>query len=100
MAIYFDSSPAESFGSMKSHHIQITKGEIVKQEIRKCEQLSFGAPPTFHPGGKIGGSKTIASFDVGLFNKAGDLECQPSIEVTKQKLLPIIGAFYGRSATA
>ena len=86
--------------SLDTSKSEDARREIVKQEIGKCEQLSFEAPPTFHPGGKIGGSKTIASFDVGLFNKAGFLECQPSIEVTKQRLISIIGAFYGKSTTA
>ena len=72
-----------------------SRRELVSREIRKLEDLEFAIAPTPHPGGKIGGSKTIASFDVGLTNKAGYLECQPSVEVTIQRLLSILSTFYG-----
>lgn len=72
----------------------------VKQEIDKCQQLVFDIPPTYHPGGKIGGSKTIASFDVGLINKDGYLECQHSIEDTTQRIFDVVSKFYGNTATA
>ncbi len=77
-----------------------SRWERIKQEIDKCQQLPFAIPPTFKHGGKIGSSKTIASFDVGLINKDGCLECQPSIEDTKQKILSVVSTFYGNTATA
>ncbi len=74
--------------------------EIVKKEIIKCEErMKFEIPPTFHPGGKIGGSKTIASFDVGLSNMDGMLECHPSIEAVKQRIFSVVNTFYGKSTT-
>jgi len=44
----------------------------------------------------MGGSKTIASFDVGLLNKDGFIEYEKSQEDTQQRLLSILHEFYGR----
>lgn len=68
-----------------------TRREAVKREISNCEKLPFTITPTFHPGGKIGGSKTIASFDVGLINRDGFLECQPSIDDVKENIFSVGG---------
>lgn len=76
-----------------------TRRNIVKQEISKCERMSFEVLPTFHPGGKIGGSKTIASFDVGLSNKDGVLECYPSLEAVNEKIFSTVNKFYSKRIT-
>ncbi len=81
--------------SLDTSESKESRRDIVKREISKCERMSFKIPPTFHPGGKIGGSKTIASFDVGLLNKDGVLEFKPSIEVVKDKIFSIVDMFYG-----
>lgn len=86
--------------SLDASESEDTRREVVKQEIGKCEKLPFTIPPTFHPGGKIGGSKTIASFDVGLINRDGFLECQPSIDDVKESIFSVVKTFYGRSASA
>ncbi|MEX2491138.1 MAG: hypothetical protein WD425_05190 [Nitrospirales bacterium] len=75
------------------------EAERIEQEIDKCQKLPFAISPKFHRGGKIGSSKTFASFDVGLINKDGYLECQPSIENTKQKIFSVVSTFYGNKAT-
>jgi hypothetical protein len=85
--------------SLDTAESENSRRERVKQEIDKCQQLPFAISATFHPGGKIGGSKTIASFDVGLINKDGYLECQPSIEDTKQSIFSVVSTFYGNKAT-
>lgn len=77
-----------------------TRREVVKREIANCENLPFTIAPTFRPGGKIGGSKTIASFDIGLINRDGLLECQPSIDEVKESIFSVVKTFYGRSASA
>jgi len=79
-----------------------TRREIVKREIANCEKLPFTISPKFHPGGKIGASKTIASFDVGLVNKDDLLECRPSISIddVKENIFSVVKTFYGRTASA
>jgi len=81
--------------SLDQEESESRRRERVKQAIDKCQQLPFAVLPTLHPEGKIGGSKTIASFDVGLVNNDGYLECQPSIEETKKKIFSIVSTFYG-----
>ncbi len=82
--------------SLDKSEAESSRREQVKQEIEKCQKMQFVITPTFHPGGKIGGSKTIASFYVGLFNKDGLLECQPSIEETQKNIYSIVSTFYGK----
>jgi hypothetical protein len=72
-----------------------SRRDTIDQEIRKCKQLSFKISPKFHQGGKVGRSKTIASFDVGLFNKAGVLLCQPSINHVCNNVVSIVNTLYG-----
>ena len=55
----------------------------------------FEFVPTYHPGGKVGKSKTIASFDVGLANERDALRYQQSPEETRRRLLSILRVFYG-----
>ncbi len=72
--------------------------EDVKREIRNCEKLSFDIAPTFHLGGKIEKSKTIASFNIGLsdIDKDGFLLCQPSIDQVRENIFSVVKTFYGR----
>lgn len=76
-----------------------TRREVVKREINNCKKLPFTINPNFHRDGKIGGSKTIASFDVGLVDKDSFLECQPSIDEVKEKIFSVVNIFYGRNAS-
>jgi len=86
--------------SLDASESEDTRREVVKREIGNCEKLPFTITPTFHPGGKIGGSKTIASFDVGLINRDGLLECQPSIDDVKEKIFSVVKTFYSRNVSA
>ena len=86
--------------SLDTAESEDSRRKQVKQEIDKCQQLPFTISPTLHPGGKIGGSKKIASFDIGLVNKDGYLECKPSIEYTKEKIFSVVNTFYGRTENA
>jgi hypothetical protein len=70
--------------------------EAVDLAIQACRMARFEIAPTYHHGGKIGKSKTIASFDLGLANEGGALCYRNSPEETKQALLSILRVFYGR----
>ncbi len=80
----FDKEPAE------------TKRDIVQKAIDEWKQVDFGIAPSFHALNKIGDTKTIASFDVGLLDKDGFIEYKHSLEDTKQRLLSVLDKFYGR----
>ena len=83
--------------SLDTSESEDVRREIINQQIIECKQLPFSITPTLHPCGKIKGSKTIASFDVGLIpNEDGNLECQPSIDVVKQRIYSVVNTFYGR----
>ena len=83
--------------SLDTSESEDVRREIINQQISECKQLPFSITPTLHPCGKIKGSKTIASFDVGLIpNEDGNLECQPSIDVVKQRIYSVVNTFYGR----
>jgi len=86
--------------SLDTSESKESRWALVKQEIDKCRQMTFDRSPTYHPGGKIGGSKTIASFDVGLINTEGHLECRKSIEDTKKRIFAVVSKFYGNTPSA
>jgi hypothetical protein len=72
-----------------------TAREAVASAIGTWGAARFEFAPTYHPGGKVGKSKTIASFDVGLANERDALRYQQSPEETRGRLLSILRAFYG-----
>src|SRR5689334_5090709 len=73
--------------------------ETVARAIQTCRIARFEIAPTYHPGGKIGKSKTIASFDVGLANESGALRYLHSPEETRLRVLSILRVFYGKRDT-
>jgi hypothetical protein len=85
-------------------HLKVSLGEIpetawpatVAAAIQKCQMARYDIAPTYHPSGRIGASKTIASFDVGLADDAGALRYLHSPEETRCRLLSVLRAFYGR----
>jgi len=79
-----------------------SRREDVNREIANCEKLSLGdRDRKFHSDGKIGRSKTIVSFDVGLadIDKDGFLLCQPSFDKVRENIFSLVKTFYGRQAT-
>jgi hypothetical protein len=74
-----------------------TRRDAVEKAIEACRILEFDPKPTFHPTGKIGNSKTIASFEIGLTDTGeGALEYVHSAEETEQRLLSLLRIFYGK----
>ena len=71
----------------------------VEQAIRACQTLPFDTHPVYHRSGKIGDSKTIASFNIGLINEGGVLRYTSSVEETRRRLIDILRVFYGRKGT-
>lgn len=75
--------------------------EAVDQAIRDCqEELRYDTSLiSYHPNGKIGDSKTFASFDIGLVNDGDILRYAYSAEETRRRLLNILRVFYGGQGT-
>jgi len=62
---------------------------------------NFDPPPTLQQTGKIGQSKTIASFDIGLADTGdGALRYVHSPEETARRLLSILKRFFASDSTA
>ena len=74
----------------------------VERAIEWCRTAGFDPTPTLHSTGKIGDSKTIASFDIGLADTGdGALRYVHSKEETERRLLSVLKTLYGiRGTTA
>lgn len=74
---------------------QTERHNAVDRAIRECQVIQFGIAPTYHPSGRIGDSKTIASFDVGLASADDALRYVHSREETRRRLFELLRVFYG-----
>jgi hypothetical protein len=71
--------------------------DAVEKAIEACRLAKFDPTPTFHPTGKIGHSKTVASFEIGLADTGdGALRYVHSAEETDRWLLSLLREFYGK----
>ncbi|HOY69074.1 MAG TPA: hypothetical protein PLP29_19520 [Candidatus Ozemobacteraceae bacterium] len=62
----------------------------VDNAIEHLKTLPFPIVPRYQRRGRIGNSKTVASFDVGLIDRNGFLECKDSIESVKESVISIL----------
>ncbi|MGI6446015.1 MAG: hypothetical protein ACOX2I_09955 [Candidatus Ozemobacteraceae bacterium] len=66
----------------------------ITSAIDEMRRIVFPIEPRFHPGGKIGQSKTIASFDVGLECRDWLLEPRTSFEDVRTRVFSILEKVY------
>jgi hypothetical protein len=72
----------------------------VERALEWCRTVEFDPAPTLHPRGKIGNSKTVASFPIGLaVGDDGALRYDGSAEETERRLLSVLSSFYGKGGT-
>lgn len=66
------------------------KFERVDESIAILKRIPFPIEPKFQSRGRIGNSKTIASFDIGLYCKDGFLEARNSLATVRDLIISIL----------
>lgn len=88
--------------SLDKDQPESARGEIVDQVIQKWRMAPFASNVAvrFHPTGKVGASKTVMSFDVGLAAHEDGLVFAQSRQETLGRLLSVLRVFYGTRGDA
>lgn len=71
------------------------RSDLLEEARQRCEGAFLDPGPKIRWGGRLGKSKTIATFDVGLRNRGGLLGFGDSREETVRRIISVLSAFHG-----